>query len=282
MIPLLYILVVACSATQSTLSKLGGRYGANPFRFNFYKATFAFLLFIAAFCITERTLHVPSLLYGAAYGACLTVSMHCGYTALCIGPLSLTSMLATFSLIIPCVYGVAFLNEPLGITTCFGFVFLALALVCLNLKEKKDTAKPSLKWAVCITLTVIVNGISSVIQKLHQLDFPKAYRFTFMSSAMLVCALSFALICIFKNALFVKPQKPDYTGGASGVLNGLANFFTLWLAGISFSVILFPLISASTMLATLLVGKFFFKEKLTKFQIIGFLFGITSVVLLNF
>jgi multidrug transporter EmrE-like cation transporter len=70
-------------------------------------------------------------------------------------------------------------------------------------------------------------------------------------------------------------------GGTAGVLNGLSNFFTLWLAGLSFATLLFPLISASTMLAALLVGKFFFKEKLTKFQIIGFVLGVTSVILLN-
>ncbi|MBR2432844.1 MAG: hypothetical protein IKB23_08005, partial [Clostridia bacterium] len=76
MVPILYLAVVACSASQSALSKLGGKRGAEPFRFNFYKAGFAFLLFICAFLITERTLHAPTILYGALYGACITVSMH--------------------------------------------------------------------------------------------------------------------------------------------------------------------------------------------------------------
>ena len=281
MVPILYFAVVACSASQSALSKLGGKRGAEPFRFNVYKAGFAFLLFICAFLITERTLHAPTILYGALYGACITVSMHCGYMALSIGPMSLTSMLATFSLIIPCVYGAVFLNETITAFAWLGFVFLVGALVCLNIKEKKDTKKPSFKWAIYISLTILVNGISSVIQTMQQRDFPGLYRFTFMSAAMLVCVTSFAILCLFKGVLFIRPKSTDYMGGTSGVLNGLSNFFTLWLAGLSFATLLFPLISASTMLAALLVGKFFFKEKLTKFQIIGFVLGVTSVILLN-
>lgn len=281
MTPILYIAIVACSASQSALSKLCGKRGSDPFRFNFYKATFALALFFAAFLITERTIHTESLIYGAVYGATLAISMHCGYTALRIGPLSLTSMLATFSLIIPCLYGAIFLKETVSTPKALGFVFLALALIFLNIKEKKDDRKPSLKWAVCITLTIVANGVGSVLQKLHQISFPGQYRFTVMCSAMLVCVIAYTFICIFNGTLTVKPKTNDLLAGTSGVLNGLSNFFTLWLAGLSAATLLFPLVSAGTMLMALLVGKFVFKEKLTTFQIFGFAFGVTSVVLLN-
>lgn len=98
---------------------------------------------------------------------------------------------------------------------------------------------------------------------------------------MLICTVAFAIICLTKGSLLVIPKKPDFTGGAAGVLNGLSNFFTLWLAAMSPASILFPLISTSTMLMALLVGKFIFKEKLTKFQIIGFFIGVLAVFLLN-
>ena len=281
MIPILYILAVTTMSAQSALSKQGGRLKADPFRFNFYKAAFALLLFLTAFLISERTLHAPTIIYGALYGVCITVSMYCGYRALCIGPLSLTSMLATFSLIVPCIYGAVFLHEAISLLAGLGFVCLVISLVCLNIKDKKDDKKPSLEWAVCIIATILMNGISSVIQKEHQLAFPGGYRFTFMSASMLVCTLSYTVICLIKSSLIVLPTKADLFGGGSGILNGLSNFFTLWLAGMSPASILFPLISASTMLMALLVGKFIFKEKLTVYQIIGFFVGILSVFLLN-
>jgi uncharacterized membrane protein len=165
MIPVLYILTVASSASQSTLSKLCGERGADPFRFNFYKAGAAFVMFLCAFLITERGIHTESLFYGIIYGACTALSMYCGYKALCIGPLSLTSMLATFSLIIPCIYGATVLNEKVSVFAAIGYVLLASALVSLNIKEKKDDKKPSLKWAICIAATILSNGVASVIQK---------------------------------------------------------------------------------------------------------------------
>ena len=279
---LLYAAVIFCSASQSALSKLGGKRGTDPFRFNFYKASFAFLLFFCAFLITEHTLHTPTIIYGVIYGALLSVSMHCGYVALSIGPMSLTSMLATFSLIIPCLYGAICLEEQITVFSWFGFLFLLAALIFLNIKEKKDDKKPSVAWAISITLTIMANGFASVLLTMHQNDFPGSYRFTFMSAAMILCTIAFAILGLLKKELILRPSAAEIMGGAAGVLNGLSNFFTLWLAALSFATVLFPLISASTMLAALLVGKFFFKEKLTKFQIIGFIFGVASVLLLNF
>ena len=281
MIPVLYILTVASSASQSTLSKLCGKRGADPFRFNFYKAGAAFVMFLCAFLITERGIHTESLFYGIIYGACTALSMYCGYKALCIGPLSLTSMLATFSLIIPCIYGATVLNEKVSVFAAIGYVLLAAALVSLNIKEKKDDKKPSLKWAICIAATILSNGVASVIQKLHQSAYPGLHRFAFMSSAMLVCLLAFTVISLAKRSLLTVPKMTEGLSAASGVLNGLASFFTLWLAGLSNATLLFPLISASTMLSVLLIGRYFFKEKLSRFQIIGFILGVSSVILLN-
>ena len=278
---ILYAAVILCSASQSALSKLGGKRGTEPFRFNLFKAGAAFLIFFTAFLISERTLHAPTLLYGSIYGVCSIFAMHCGYMALSIGPMSLTSMLATFSLIIPCVFGAVFLNEEITLFSWLGFFFLLLALIFLNIKEKKDDKKPSLAWAIYISLTIISNGIASVMLTVHQRAFPGAFRFTFMSAAMLICTAIFAVMTLSKGSLLSRPTKNDVMAGSAGVLNGLSNFFTLWLAAFSFATLLFPLISASTMLAALLVGKFFFKEKLTRYQIMGFLFGVTSVILLN-
>lgn len=172
MIPFLYVLAVGTMSAQSALSKYGGKLNADTFRFNFYKAVFAFTLFFSAFLISERTLHTETLVYGALYGTCITLSMHCGYRALCIGPMSLTSMLATFSLIVPCIYGAVFLHESISTLAILGFVCFAAALVCLNIKEKKEDKKLSPEWAICVILTILANGISSVIQKEHQLAFP--------------------------------------------------------------------------------------------------------------
>ena len=45
--------------------------------------------------------------------------------------------------------------------------------------------------------------------------------------------------------------------------------------------LMFPLISAGGLIVTYIVSRFFYKEKLTKIQFIGFIFGLMAVVFLN-
>ena len=51
-------------------------------------------------------------------------------------------------------------------------------------------------------------------------------------------------------------------GVFSGLGNGIANFLTLVLAGMENASVLFPIVSAGTLLAALLCVRFLFKEKL--------------------
>ena len=59
------------------------------------------------------------------------------------------------------------------------------------------------------------------------------------------------------------------------------NFFTLVLAGMENASVLFPAISAGTILASLLCGKFIFKESLRLNHYLALGLGILAVVLLK-
>ena len=67
----------------------------------------------------------------------------------------------------------------------------------------------------------------------------------------------------------------------SGLANGIANFLTLVLAGMENASVLFPIISAGTLLAALLCGKLLFKEKLRANHYAALAAGIVAVVLLK-
>ena len=67
----------------------------------------------------------------------------------------------------------------------------------------------------------------------------------------------------------------------SGLANGLASFFTLMLAGMENASVVFPAISAGTILASLLCGRWIFKEKLKINHYLALIFGILAVVLLK-
>lgn len=66
-----------------------------------------------------------------------------------------------------------------------------------------------------------------------------------------------------------------------GVANGAVNLFVMILSASMPASVMFPLISAGGILATALVAKLLFREKLTVKQYAGMLLGIGAVIFLN-
>lgn len=281
---LFYFLIIACAGTQSATTKLYNRQLGSPAVFNAIKAGSALVLF-ALMAAAGFTLHLPTVLFGLCYGACLCLSMHAGYKALCLGPMALTSMLASFSVIIPLLWGVTVGDETVNTLQWIAFGLLIFAILMTNADKLRNKQKPDrgyALWLVFLLITFLTNGLCSVIQKQHQTLFPEAYSREFMFFAMLLCTAVFAAIALFKaSPREIFASRGKRFGILSGTCNGLASFFTLVLAGLENASVLFPAISAGTILAALLFGRFLFKEKLRVHHYLALAAGILAVVLLK-
>ena len=112
MVIAIYILIVLSSATQSASTKVFNRDCSYSSVFNAIKSYAALFIFalIAAF---HFEFHFPTLVFGCLYGTCLSISMYAGYQALCYGPMALTSMLVSFSVVVPLIWGVTAGDETL-------------------------------------------------------------------------------------------------------------------------------------------------------------------------
>jgi drug/metabolite transporter (DMT)-like permease len=281
---LIYFLIVACAGTQSAMTKLYGKKGESPAVFNALKATSALVLF-ALMAIINFRFHLPTVLFGLGYGACLCLSMHAGYKALCLGPMALTSMLASFSIVIPLLFGIAVWNEKINLMKGIALVLLVFAILMTNADKLKKGAKFEghyALWLIFIALTFLCNGFGSVIQKQYQNLYPDAHNREFMLFAMLLCSVVFTAIALTK----AKPKEILATKGKrfgliSGITNGLVSFFTLVLAGLENATVLFPIISAGTIMAALFCGRFVFKEKLKAHHYLALASGILAVILLK-
>lgn len=203
------------------------------------------------------------------------------FFAIQCGPLSLTSLAISYSLIIPTAYGLIFLNDPAGIWLYLGIVLLMISLVLINAKEG-DT-RISFKWAIWAFLAFFANGACTTVQKVQQLVFDGAAKNEFMIVAMLsVSVVLFGL----SFAVERKDWVPCLKMGAghmifSGVVNGAMNLFVMILAGLMAASVMYPLISAGSILLTALISRVFYREKLTTRQNIGLLLGVGAVVFLN-
>ncbi len=284
MVIAVYILIIIASVTQSATTKLFNRNCSHSAVFNAMKSCAALVMFalIAAFGFT---FHLPTVLFGVLYGACLCISMYAGYQALCRGPMALTSMMVSFSVMIPLIWGITVGNETLKKIQYLALVLLFLAIILTNMDKVKATKNAQTNygsWLLFVGITFGCNGICSILQKQHQIFYPGAYGKEFMLFAMLLCAVIFS-ISAFRKISFkeLKRLKGKRYGVLSGFANGMANFLTLILAGLENASVLFPIISAGTILASLLCGRLLFKEKLKANHYVALASGIAAVILLK-
>lgn len=268
------------ATSQSTFTKLAPNVTGKSkiMRFNVMKVGAAFAVFTLIF-IWKMKFHLPTFLYAGIYGASQFFSTLFGFLALASGSLALTSTIVSYSVIIPCIFGVAFLGERVGIINGVGFILLLLSIFLL--KKPSDGKKFSKEWLTYVAITFGCNGISSIVQKLHQTAYPGKFQGEFMIFSMFVSLLLFVFVWAV-----VKKDSGDGVCHAkyalpAGVLMGFNNYLTLALASKLNASVLFPTVSVFQTVFNLLFSKIFFKEMLNVRQIIGILLGVASVILIK-
>ena len=282
---LLYLANVTLARTESALGKYDARHGGTTGDFNRAKTLAAASLSAVAALIGGMTLHGATVLYAALYGIALATSMYCGLKALSLGNMALVSMIASFSLVIPCLWGLIFLREELSFVGVIGLLLLATSILLLNLK--RGGGRLSRECWIYSLLTLLTNGIMSIIQKQHQTAYPGEYKTEFMLFAMVFAFLIFLALGFRRSGGESKPKplserkRTFILGASAGALNYLANFSILLLASTENATVLFPILSAANAIGSCLIGRFVFKERLTRLQAVSILLGIASVVLLK-
>ena len=274
---LFYLLNVVCSSGQSALSKQSAMKGGSSAIFNISKAAAGVLMFVLFGLFTGLTFHLPSCLMGIAYGAFLCLSMHCGFKALGMGPMAMSSIIASFSLIIPFLFGITVWGESLTVPGGVGIVLLLASIFLLNFKKEKGI---SFLWSVYAFLIMGANGICSLVQKYHQLYFPGQYRTELMVSALLT-VLVILLVIELSHKERTQPIRVNGLGILSGLLNGASNYIVLYLAATEKASVLFPVVSVAHVIAVWLIGRVLYKERMKPLQLFGLLFGLAAILLLN-
>lgn len=272
----LYLFNVICSSGQSALGKRYARNGGESECFNINKAFSGLLVFLVIGILEGFRLHIPTIMLGIAFGVLLSATNHTGFKALSLGPIALTSTVVSFSLIIPFIFGIAVLQEKISVYGVLGIFLLCISIVMLNFKKGVEISS---KWVIYTFVTLVLNGINSIIQKYHQICFPNQYRIEFLIAALFTVLIT---TLVFSHKKPVNPRIPiSLEALAAGVMNGLSNYIVLYLSAAENASVLFPVCSVAQIITTCFIGRLAFSEKLKRIQIVGIVFGITSIVLLN-
>lgn len=285
MISLVYLFAVLFSVSQSASVKYYRRNNEDVLFFNAVKSLAAFFVLCRAFVWNFR-FHAPTAAYGVLYGVFLAISMHTGYKALCLGPMSLTGMIVSFSVILPIAYGIVFARENPTVFQGVGLVFFVLSVVFTSLRagtppaSQETSAKNRKKWLLYVFLTFMTNGLCSTLQKMHQSAYPHRQLGEFVLYACGFCTLVFGVAYLKKrNGAWQRARRRLCR--ACRLSNAAANFCTLLLAGNEYAAVMYPVISAGTVLAALVCGRMLFGEKLGLGQWAALLCGLAAVVLLR-
>lgn len=199
-------------------------------------------------------------------------------TALSKGPMHITILVTTSSMIIPAMSGVLFFKEAFSVGKLFA-IMLLIVFIYVSLKKDKGS-ELNRQWTIYCILAFIFQGVVGIIQKVHQASVYKNELFVFLAVAFL---FSFVFARLMSNGKKGKLEfsKTEYSYAfICGLCVFAMNFINLKLSGILPTQIFFPLVNGGAVVLTSIVSAVIFKEKMNRRQLVGIIGGLVSLILI--
>ena len=221
--------------------------------------------------------------YAIAFSIFYGIGVIFNFLSINCGPLSLTSLITSYSLMLPTAFGLFFLHDPISMGLIPGLILLLVSLFLINQKSGTDGASISFKWGIFVFLAFIGNGFCSIVQSMQQRAFAGSYKNEFMIMALLFFVLITGIIslCTERKEIVNCTKKGWLPAVVCGIANALMNLLVMILQNRIPVSVLFPLMSGSGLVLTYFLSRFLYKEKLSRRQLVGFVLGTLSVVFLN-
>lgn len=266
--------------------------GGKTLTFNAMRAIVPLLLFGIVALTSGEALSKKTALFGALYGLALAGSTICGYLALSIGPMGVTSAIAAFSLVPVTLWCAVVRRETLTPFKIVGVCLAVAALVTMNV-EKSTGDFPKKKWLTLALSTLALNAAGQIL--VLSCD-SNSGGVGFTALAQIIPTVAFGGAFLFsslhnrksneptaKNEA-TEPKKGPFAavyGAIAGIATACSALVTFILSSKESGAVLFPLVSALNIVAVFLLGVLLFKEKPTKKRLIAVLLAATSVALLK-
>ena len=260
----------------NSVSKSSLKDKADRFYFNSYTYLICFLLFLLlAF---SGSFSIYSLGLGLLFGAVTMLSGYYKLSALSKGPMHITTLITSASMIIPAMSGAMFFGERFSVGKAFAIILL-IFFIYISLKKDNNTNFCK-GWFVCIVLAFLFQGAIGILQKIHQTSSHKNELVLFLGVAFLF-SFAFSMYLAKREKNIYEFKKKEYIFAIiCGVCTFAMNYINLKLSGLIPTQLFFPLVNGSSIILTALVSIFIFKETVTKHQVVGLAGGLLSLVLI--
>jgi len=283
---LLFAISITATVVQSTLFNHVGkkelRTGRSVWIFNTALYLFSFILFLIG--ALGKPLSLFTLLFGLAFGLVTIIQSTCNLMALKRGPMHITLLITTSSLVIPSLSGAILNGERLSVGKLIAILVLLVFIYLSVDRSDKSTFKPG--WLLFTLITFTMQAAVGIMQKTHQ-SSPYAAETAGFLAAAFFCSVIFAaaMTIVTKSA---KSDAPAAKPGRAlipvavvcGLCTYLQNDLNLKLSGLIPSQIFFPVVNGGVLFLNALAALLLFREKLTKRQVIGLTGGILTLFII--
>lgn len=258
--------------------------GTSPaagFGFNALLGLFTAIIFLAA---NGFKLNITpfSVLMAAAMGCAVMGYNLVGFRLLKRGTMAMyTLFLMTGGMIIPYMYGLIFLGEPFSLVQMAALLLIFCGVVFSNVSKEKADSRQIFMCA----LVFVLNGASSVISKVHQIEA----TFEIVDATEFVILTGFAKFLIAGVLYFVYSRRePKGQKGvlstvglvfSSAVVSGLAYLLLLLGAAALPATVMYPFISGGSIAFSSAAGVIFFGDKLSKKLVLSALLCIVGMII---
>ncbi|MCT4615467.1 MAG: EamA family transporter [Marinifilaceae bacterium] len=192
----------------------------------------------------------------------------------------ITAIASRISLIIPICISYIFLNESLNYTKIIGIILSIISLYFI-IKGNEQKKQTKLIFILLPLILFFANGINESLMKIIETKMVNGNTILFIS-----CIFTFCLILgLLYKLMYTRNIYFSYKNIIAGIILGFFNFSSTYffLKAISKfeSAIFFPIVNISIVSISVIIGYIFFKEKLTKKNILGIILAIISIFLIS-
>ena len=216
-----------------------------------------------------------TLLSGLLFGVVTALSAYYKMRALGSGPMHITLLLTTSSMIIPTLSGV-FFGESFSAGK-LSMVFVLLFFIYLSL-DRTDGTGVNRRWFLFCIPAFLLQGAIGVLQKIHQTSAYREEVSGFLFTAF-ACSFAWSWLRAGRGVKTILPRGMTLAAAVTcGACTFAMNYINLRLSGVIPSQLFFPLINGSAIIASSLVSVTLFRETLTRRQLVGLVGGIAALI----
>lgn len=223
-----------------------------------------------------------TLIYAAVYAILLIFAQWFYTAALVKGNTALCSTVYSLGFILPTLSGAILWAESFSFLDLLGVLCAISAVIVSSGKPQLKTGKSY--YFAPLVIAMLASGGLGIVQKLQQKS-----AYAEQKSIFLLIAFTLAAVISLIFSLFAKNQGDTSfrrgklaVASCIGVCFGCCNLLNTTLAGLLDSAIFFPTLNIGVILLSMICGVIFFKERISKKEIVVLILGGVSILLLNF